>query len=302
LLCAFTATAAAACDRDANNNTDPDARTAHASACDSISRVDSLPTSLREASGLTASRHYEGVLWSHNDSDNPLVITAIDTLARVLSTVRIDVDLERSDWEDIAIASCANPQHDCLYLADIGDNYADRPAVRILRFQEPAPISPTAPPDSVASPQVFPFRYPDSPHDAEAIFILPGEQLYVITKGRNAPVALYHYPGTLRPDTVTLERVRNLTTGIVQFPDMVTGASVSADGRTLAVRTYSYMRLYTIAGADSLLRRPDRTIPLDAAHEFQGEGVAMASRNRIFLVGEKGFDTIPPSLIRLSCH
>src|SRR5690606_13009846 len=89
----------------------------------------------------------------------------------------------RWDLEDIAISDCDGK--DCLYVADIGDNAARRPFVRILRFPEPDPDQV----DSVTA-EIFPMRYPGGPRDAEAIFVLPGERLFVITKGRSAAVAL----------------------------------------------------------------------------------------------------------------
>jgi hypothetical protein len=281
-----------ACNTSDNNNTRADAAdTAH--ECSNIATVDTLPASLREASGIAASRHYDGILWAHNDSDNPLTITALDTLARAIRTIRINTPYTDSDWEDIAVSRCGDV--DCIYLADIGDNYATRSVVRILRFAEPDPTR-----DSVATPTAFPFRFPDGRHDAEAVVVLPGERIFVITKGRNAPVALFRYPGALRDDTVVLLHVRDFSTGIVQLPEMVTGASASADGRIVAVRTYSFLQLFTPHDSTDLVAAGHR-ISLAAADEFQGEGVTIASHNRLFLLGEKGLDTLAPRLSRLVC-
>ena len=262
--------------------------------CGAVTRIDTLPPILREASGIAVSHARPDILWVHNDSNNPFVIVALDTLGRVRGRVRIDTTRASIDWEDIAVARCGDA--DCIYLADIGDNYSGRDAVSILRFGEPDPGS-----DSVATPDVFPFRFPDGPRDAEAMFILPGERVFIITKGRSAAAALYAYPGSLRSDTVTLTHVRDLTAGIAQFPNMVTGAAASPDGQIVAVRTYSFLRLYTPATGGDLTPVGD-SIPLRDAHEFQGEGVSVAPDRRIFLVGEKGFDTVPPPLSVIRCR
>lgn len=284
-----------ACDAH-RDNADIGISAASRVSCDAITHIDSLPSLLREASGVASSRTHPGILWVHNDGENPYVMFALDTLGRIRGRIRIAPPFAGSmDWEDIAVAPCGG--HDCIYLADIGDNYTGRKAVRILKFEEPDPAV-----DSVASPVAYPFRYPDGRHDAEAMFILPGERVFVITKGRNAPVALFRYPGMLRADTVTLELVRNMTPGIVQFPDMVTAASASPDGRRVAVRTYSFLRFYEPAPDGQLLLLQPDSFPLAATHEFQGEGVSLDDHGRVFLVGEKGFDTLPPPLSRLDCH
>src|SRR4051812_16033256 len=81
-LCMFSA---AACSR-----TGPHDGIAKASAmCDSITRVDSLPSVLKEASGIAESRQQPGLLWVHNDGENPLVIFALDTLAHIRAHLRI---------------------------------------------------------------------------------------------------------------------------------------------------------------------------------------------------------------------
>jgi hypothetical protein len=282
-------------------------------SCDDIVRIDSLPSVLREASGIDASTAHAGVLWVHNDGSNAPLIFALDTLAHLRGRVRIDSPFRNMDWEDIAVANCGD--HDCIYIADIGDNRSTRPFVRVLRIDEPDPAK-----DSVARPVAFPFRYPDGPHDAEAIFVLPGERLFVITKGRNAPVALFRYPGKLRADTVTLTHVRDFTPGLVQIPGMVTGADAASDGSRVVVRTYSFLYTYTPSGtdrdggdgrdgrdgrgsaADDLRAIPPDSLSLAGAHEFQGEGVALRDDGRIFLVAEQGFDTVAPPLSSLFCH
>ena len=74
-------------------------------------------------------------------------------------------------------------------------------------------------------------RLPDGPRDIEALLVLPGERVLVVTKGRNDPVTVYRYPGALRPDTVTLEEVQRLSDGPRILPRQVTGGAVSRRGR-----------------------------------------------------------------------
>lgn len=263
--------------------------------CGDFVHVATLPHDLDEASAIAWSHARPGLLWANNDSNNPDILFALDTLGRAVSRVRLATRFSDRDLEDIAVAQCGD--RDCLYIADIGDNYARRPFLRILRFEEPA-----SPADSVASPHVFPFRYPDGGHDAEAMFVLPGERIFVITKGRNAPVALFRYPGALRPDTVTLEHVQNLSPGLAQFPDMVTGASASPDGRLIAVRTYAWLRLFALSDDGRLVPDPPTAISLAAAREAQGEGITIDDRGHVFLVSERGPNGAPAPIWKLRCQ
>jgi hypothetical protein len=263
-------------------------------ACSDFVHVATLPRILNEASGIAFSHSRPGILWTHNDGSDPDVIFALDTLGRIVQTVRIETGFNQRDLEDIAVSSCGD--HDCIYVADIGDNFAKRNFVRILRVDEPA-----SPADSVLAPRIFPFRYPDGPHDAEAMFILPGERVFVITKGRNAPVALYRYPGPLRADTVTLEHVQKLSSGLAQLPDMVTAASATPRGDLIAVRTYSRLNLYTLSPDDLLHPATPLPTSLAAAHEAQGEGVTIDGQGRVFLVGEQGLEREPAPLSKLRC-
>ena len=81
---------------------------------------------------------------------------------------------------------------------------------------------------------------PDGPRDIEAMYVLPSEQIFFVTKGRNHPVTIYRYPPPLRSeDVVTLVEVQRLTTGPVGRPRMVTGASATLDGGTVVLTSES---------------------------------------------------------------
>src|SRR5687767_2251902 len=85
--------------------------------CTSAGRLSSLPA-LPEASGVALSRRSPGLLWSHNDSGEPMVF-AVDTAGVAKGRVRV-AGARVTDWEDISVGPCA--QGSCLYIADIGDN------------------------------------------------------------------------------------------------------------------------------------------------------------------------------------
>lgn len=43
---------------------------------------------------------------------------------------------------------------------------------------------------------------PDGPRDIEAMYVLPTDQIFFVTKGRNHPVTIYRYPSPLRSEGV----------------------------------------------------------------------------------------------------
>jgi len=252
-----------------------------------------LPDILQETSGIAASRTLPRVLWTHNDDGAELF--AIDQGADGLTLFPLDVSPR--DAEDLAAAECPDGGA-CLYLADTGDNAEQRPdgSARILRVREPA----SATRSTTLAADVFPIRLPDGPRDIEAIFVLPGERVHLVTKGRAHAVTVYRYPGALRPDTVTMEEVQRLTDGPRSLLDQVTGASASADGALVAVRTYQALTFYRVV--DGRLAPLERgLVNLRTLEEIQGEGVGLDARGMVWLTSEGGPLGGPAALRRLSC-
>ena len=94
-------------------------------------------TELPEGSGLAASRRTPGRFWSHNDSGDP-VLFALDNDGRVVGRVRMS-GAAVEDWEAIAVGAC--PSGSCIYVADIGDNDAERNQITVYRIPEPSDTS-----------------------------------------------------------------------------------------------------------------------------------------------------------------
>lgn len=223
---------------------------------------------IKEASGLTLSRRTSGVLWTHNDSGQP-VLYAFDTSGTLRGRVAVP-NATVVDWEDVTAAHC--PSGDCLYIADIGDNERIRSAITIYRIPEPQPAD-----AQTAPPEVFTATYSDGAHDAEALFVV-GDSLFVITKD-DAGILYRIGPGG--PGQVKAERIGEL--GIPR----VTDADVSADGKTVVVRTNNEVAFYQtavlVAGKSP---KPDLRFSVRQAKEPQGEGVAFDGNRTLYLTSE----------------
>ena len=252
--------------------------------------VGSFPVQLPhvpEASGLAPSRRHADVFWTLNDSEDPSIY-GIDTNGDLRAHVRV-TGITTGDWEDISSGPCGSES--CLYIADIGDNDGNRPFIRIVRFPEPRLRDHT-----VDKPEVFQGKYPDGPHDAEAAFVLPDGQLFIVTKDKFSVV--YRFPLEART-VATLERVAMLPL------NNVTDADASADGKRIVVRTKE----------DVVFYRTSHILKGDVEHgaaigtgdlgEAQGEGVAFGANGLMALAGEGGGKKRAPkpgTLAMLQCR
>lgn len=264
-------------------------------SCTAPARIADLPARLDEASGLALSRRDANMIWAHNDSEGTAMLYAIDRGGRLLAEIALPDVRAQFDWEDIAAGPC--PAGDCLYIGDIGDNRHDRDDRAILRIAEPESNA-----TSARSMERFPIRYPDGPEDAEALFVMPDTGIYIITKGRSRPITLYRYPLPLRGgEQVLLERVQSLSDGIVQLPDLVTGADAARDGSRIAVRTYRHVRFYRFDGDTLVATGRVGGEDLSTLGEPQGEAIAVAA-DTILLATESGPERLPPFLSSAVCQ
>ena len=262
--------------------------------CSVVEAGNRLPDAVRETSGLAQSRRDPELFWTHNDSGNEPVLFAVRLGGTLAGRVRIEgADLE--DWEDLEAGPCESGT--CLYVGDIGDNDAERESITIYEIPEPAPSA-----ARTEAARVLPARFPDGPRDAESLFVLPSGDIFIVTKGRQGAIALYRYPSPHRPNaTVTLERVRELAPQPADERDRVTGATASADGRWVAVRTYRTLLLYRASAlVGSGAAEPIR-VDLEPLGEIQGEALVLANDGTVWLTSEAENKKDTPSWGQLKC-
>ncbi|HEX8391974.1 MAG TPA: NUDIX hydrolase [Longimicrobium sp.] len=263
----------------------------------SLCRVDAsaleMPAGVHESSGVAAGRRTPGVLWTHNDSGEP-VLFAMTARGQESGQVRV-AGARVQDWEDIAAGPC--PGGSCLFVGDVGDNEGARRSVTVYRVPEPAPTDrESRPAEALAA------TYPDGPHDTEALFVLPDGGIFLVSKGEIGPIALYRFPASARPGTTArLERIVELAGAGVKRRERVTGASASPDGRWVALRTLQTVSFYRTA--DLVAGRPGNPLQFDLTplDEAQGEGIGWSENGAIYLTSEGGRRSAPATLARLIC-
>lgn len=238
-----------------------------------------LPSILRETSGVAWSRARPGVLFSHNDGGHEAAIYVLNGLDGSLRGESPLQGVRNRDWEDIATGEC--PAGSCIFLADIGDNEEVRNHITLYRVPDLGVYD-----NSPLDAEAFRMTLPDGPRDMEAVFVLPGEEIFFVSKGRNHPVTLYRYPPPLRADeTVTLEAVQAFTSGRLPIPRQVTGADASADGSVVVIRTYESLNFFQVE--DGRLTEMDGgRVALRTLNETQGEGVGLGPSGQVVLTSE----------------
>lgn len=248
---------------------------------------------LNELSGLVASRSQPGVFWAHNDSGDLPRFFAMALDGRVLQTFPVH-HATHVDWEDLGLGPC--PSGTCLVLGDIGDNDRVRSDVVLYRVPEPT-VGQAVSVDAEA----FRFTYPDGPHNAEALFVLPdGSAAWIITKELAGPSQVFQVSFD-----APVQVAKSLA--VLPFPSgsdaPVTGADLSPCGDLIAVRLYN--RLYTLrAPAGEPLEAALRQVPvsLTAATEVQSEAVAFTADGRALVTSSEQTLGEPVPIWKANCR
>jgi hypothetical protein len=269
-----------------------------------------LPPELREASGLAVSRTQPGVIWSHNDSGDAPMLYALDLTGRLLAKVAL-LNTVATDWEDIALGPCpgiTTAVSPCLYIADTGNNSQARDIVTVFVVAEPSigGVDPSRP--ISVDPQSFRFRYPNLHEDTEAIAVLPNGDVTVVTKGRTPTIAFFGFSKADVARAMTLHEVLTAVfegdTGIAPDQNLgrwVTGAAMSPDGMTLAVRTYSEIFFYAVERGPQGRRWRDLKRPCFLGEvEPQGEAIDFLDATTL-IIGSETSQGRPGVMHRVRC-
>ncbi len=255
---------------------------------------------LSESSGAAASPGRAGVVWSVNDSGNDPLLFATDTLGADLGSFTVTGAANR-DWEDLAAGPCDAAT--CLYIADTGDNAEVRPEVEIFRVPEPPAEAggrgATAPAERLR------VRYPDAPHDVEAMLVDVRGDVHLVTKGRSGGVLHFRVPrtawGSVEPVVAEALGALPLDPG-TSLSDRVTGAALSPDGEVAVIRSYRRLHFFRLDPEGRL--EPLGSPPLAcsvAGLEPQGEGVTWLDARRLVLTSERFLGLAPGAIHVVEC-
>ena len=223
-----------------------------------------------ESSGLAASAVHDGVVYTHNDSDDGPYVYAVDGEGKTVATLTLP-DAPARDWE--AIAPGPGPDgKPSLFVGDIGDNITGWDEIRVMRFAEPDKLA-----DGEVDYKLFRFRYADSKsRNAEALLVHPKTgRLYVVSKNDQGG-AVYRAPETLKTGSI------NILRKVADAPATVTDGAFTLDGEHAVLRGYFYADIVD-PGRD--WAKVDK---LQAPWGMQGESVAATRDAEAMMFGSEG--------------
>jgi hypothetical protein len=255
-----------------------------------------------ESSGAAVSRQHDGIMWTHNDQGRRARIFAVTHDGRLRSTVNVS-GVRAEDWEDIARAPCPASlpaEGDCLYIADTGDNGESRESYAVLILPEPDPAQEDI---EIEAPARLELRYPEGPADTEALAVTPQGDVLLVTKGLNGESVLYRVPAAIVAQAASgsgdrvhdAARVGVLPLDVSTRMRRITGAALSPDGRTLAVRSLTSVYLFDVAQPLTEPRLCDI-----GPRQPQGEGIDFLSTGDIILTSERVGGEAP--ILRVHCE
>lgn len=217
---------------------------------------------LAELSGLVV----DGDLtWAVADGGSRAQLYKLDADCNVVETRSAGID--PFDVEDLA-----RGPDGALWAGDVGDNDLARSTVAVI-------VLPAA-----GDARLHRLTYPDGPHDAEALLVDADGRPIVITKEVGKPAGVYRTAlppdGTgptplLRVGEVTLPASETVGGPIGGAGSrVVTGAAVTADGRVVALRSYTDAWLYPVSGGDLVGALAGAPVQVPLPDEPQGEAIA----------------------------
>ncbi|GHF06020.1 hypothetical protein GCM10017786_44470 [Amycolatopsis deserti] len=217
---------------------------------------------LGELSGLVS----DGSRWyAINDGGTKVQIFVLGRDCAVQRVISGSTD--PYDVEDLARAADGT-----FWLADTGDNRKQRDTVALLAVTPQGKVT------------LHRLTYPDGQHDAEALLLDASGTPYLVTKNPLGEAGIYRPAQKLTsPGPTPLERVGSISIKSTDTPGgpvagfgsvLVTGGAVSADGKVVALRTYTDAYLFAAPDRDvaAALRREPVRVPLP--DEQQGEAIA----------------------------
>lgn len=247
-----------------------------------------LKSVLPECSGLWASPSMPGVFWAvsdHGPSPRLIPVRADGAFPEHAGAPWTGVAIagaSRTDWEAVTGEPGGR-----MVLADVGNNLSLRKELQLYVLQEPGRGTTKAAARRIAFswPDQTVFPDPELAHDCEAAFMRHG-RLYLMTKHRRDTLSdLWRLEIPEAGDRATPVKV-----GRLDALGMVTDASVSPDGRRLAVLTYRFLWVFDLPaeGEAFFSGRASGSALSPPLLSWQLEACAWADDATLLLASEQG--------------
>lgn len=247
---------------------------------------------MKEISGLAASRQTPGYLWAHGDEntgDNRKII-AIQPDGTLAMTVNLTTpNTDRDDWEDIATGIYDGKNY--VFIGAIGDNdLAFNDQYYIFYFEEPAISSGT----QNVTVNTIRFGYPDNTaHNTETLMYDNVEQMFYIADKVDGVCHLYKLPFSTTYGTGVQRLTEVCALGNGSKFKLANGGDITPDGHWMAIKNEEYILLWERQGAESLSATAQRNPMQVMAYqkEEQGESLAWLNDSLFYTTSDSKKDT-----------
>jgi hypothetical protein len=237
-------------------------------------------SAISESSGVAAGIRNKEIYWTHNDSGGKADVFAFDANGRDMGSFTLGA-VEARDIEDMASMRVDGVPY--LYLGDIGDNLSNQKSVRIHRLAEPDVKASK----KVVQVETYTVSYPDGPHNAEALMVCPAGDIYIVTKDDAGNSGIYRLQKPKRAGRYELKKIGSIKMeGGNVYSRQVTGGDVSADGKSVVLRTYFSVHLFSVDRVDEFYKKKPVSLPVP--FERQGEAICFDTRNRRLITTSEG--------------
>ena len=254
---------------------------------------------LNEISGVAESTKRSEVLFVHNDSGDSPRFFAINRAGDILAELTLESVPLLIDAEDITVGRGPGGAS-FIYLGDTGNNFASMgwgiPRRKAVLYRIPEPEIPTSARHlKIPVREAFPivFTFPRGARDVEAFFIEPQSgDLFMIGKQPDGhSQVLTASAGMLAAGGGELTLLGELRFGKepLSGSPMPTSASISKDGKSILVRTYSSVFLFHRAAGEPVLTALSKApLSLASPQESQGEAIGWVDQDAAFVTISEG--------------
>jgi hypothetical protein len=231
---------------------------------------------LAELSGLVVAD--PGAFWAIVDSGRRTVAYRVDRATCAVTGTRT-APIDPNDAEDLATGPDG-----ALWVGDVGDNERTRDTVAVI-------VLPAR-----GAPSLHRLVYPDGPHDAEALLVDAAGRPVIVTKEGAFGAGVYRTVESpagagptplVRVGSVALP-ASDATSGPLGAlgSRLVTGAAATADGKVVALRSYTDAWLYPVRDGDIAAAVTGAAVRIPLPGEPQGEAIAFGPDGTLYSSGE----------------
>ena len=222
----------------------------------SLTKVGQMASEVKESSGL-APAGVPGTFYTHGDAGTGAVLFKINKEGKLLGKVKLPVP--NKDWESLSYDNEGN-----ILVCDCGNNDNNRKDLVVYRVNPASPDKVSEIKFSYPDQQDFPPKKKERNFDSEGSLWHNG-QIYLFSRDRGRQQTSKVYTIPAEPGNHVATKVTEL-----KIDGEVTSASLSPDGKTMALLTKESLLIYSGSGMADILKATPKIISTKGAGQTEG--------------------------------